>query len=155
MAEQTETAFDDIEHARRLLQTARQEGAGSGPFADALDSIDEAIRLARRLNHPRFPTDPSRSDAQTHELIGESRNLGRVLLQTAAAKAAHLSLSILRGSERTPAEVLRLAKLLDRLDEFAMARRILDRARSHPDFLKDKALSTQIIQKRALYTYKD
>src|SRR5689334_16787741 len=68
MAHPTDTALKDIPEARGLLQAAKDAAGATEQLADALASIDAMIRVARRLNHPRLPDDPTRSAAAAKEV---------------------------------------------------------------------------------------
>lgn len=62
---------------------------------------------------------------------------------------------ILRGASGEPKELLNLAKELKRLNEFALARRLLSLARKDSRVNEDEKLRRTIIQQQALCTYKD
>lgn len=81
--------------------------------------------------------------------------LARRLANKARVRAINDAVDILRGLEVTPREGLDLAKRLGSLDEFFIAVRVLDVARKHSDFGRDPDIKIRIVQKRALFTYKD
>ncbi|MDT5294478.1 MAG: hypothetical protein QOJ76_1358 [Acidobacteriota bacterium] len=62
---------------------------------------------------------------------------------------------ILRGTERSPAEILTLAKRLKEAKQFGYARRILARARKNPVVYADPKQRLEIFQQSAFCTYKD
>jgi predicted acylesterase/phospholipase RssA len=131
------------ELADRLGDDSKALAAGSGDIAVAspasavADAAANVIKLARRLE----------------ELGDEAR--ARRLFDAVKGVLVNRARDILRGEESPPGDVLKLARSLDKLDEFNFAWRVLDRARAHPSFGTDEDLRTRIVQKRALYTYKD
>lgn len=135
---------EGLARAREIIAAGDLETGPGVNFLPRLKIVDEMIKLARRLEHP-----PVQDDEQ------EAQDLARTLFLRARTTGVNMSVEILRGAKRSPGEMLKLAKLLDRLDEFAVARKVLDKAREHGDFGKEQEERIRIIQKRALYTYKD
>jgi predicted acylesterase/phospholipase RssA len=62
---------------------------------------------------------------------------------------------IISGSSVTPQEALELQKVLARFRKFGLARKVLERVKSHPDVTGDAKLRLIVAQKLALCTYKD
>jgi len=140
LVDDARAAAIDLAQRLDLDQFSERARAGTAPiddFAGLRRRIDHTIRVSRHL-----------------EYFGE-RTQARTLLASARAAAINLAVDILRGAGSTPGETLALAKLLDRLDEFNFAWRILDKAREHRDFGREPGERIRIVQKRALYTYKD
>nr|MBA3242005.1 patatin-like phospholipase family protein [Acidobacteriota bacterium] len=121
-------ALGETDLARRLLERARDLAAGESPA--------DAIKLAKRL-----------------EQLDDS-DLARQLLNKVKAALINEARDVLRGTDRSPGDILALAKNLGSLDEFNFGWRVLDKAREQAEFGKF-AKGIQIIQKRALFTYKD
>ncbi len=129
---------------------------------DNLRNVDEDVRPAGTPATPAAVEYAARlgrikqlmTEAGLLDRAGEKES-ARALFDQARAAAINEARDILKGTERTPGELLNLAKLLEKQDEFNVGRRLLDRAREHDDFGKDKDERIKIIQKRALYTYKD
>ncbi|HEV7890863.1 MAG TPA: tetratricopeptide repeat-containing protein [Pyrinomonadaceae bacterium] len=63
--------------------------------------------------------------------------------------------NILRGTDRSPGELFKLAKQLKKAEQFTYARKILARAREDDRIEDDKSLRLEIFQQSALCTYKD
>ncbi|MDT7777520.1 MAG: hypothetical protein QOC99_32 [Acidobacteriota bacterium] len=63
--------------------------------------------------------------------------------------------NILRGTQRNPAYILKLAKRLKEAKQFGYARRLLARARKDPSINAVPKLRLEIFQQSALCTYKD
>jgi predicted acylesterase/phospholipase RssA len=83
--------------------------------------------------------------------VDEARKCG----EADKARAIKEAVEILRGKRRTPADILATAQALGKHDEFGYARRILDRARRQEGVRRDAELYRRIVEKSALYTYKD
>ncbi len=66
-----------------------------------------------------------------------------------------IAIDILDGLDKKPNELLELAKLLADRDEFKLAQQLLGKAYEKSVKDDDPATHIEIIQKRALYTYKD
>ncbi len=129
------------DNLRNVDEDVRPAGAPATPAA-----VEYAARLGRIKQ--------LMTEAGLLDRAGEKER-ARALFDQARAAAINEARDILKGTERSPGELLNLAKLLEKQDEFNVGRRLLDRAREHDDFGKDKDERIKIIQKRALYTYKD
>ena len=62
---------------------------------------------------------------------------------------------ILRGADRAPAELLKIAKRLKAAKKFPYARKLLARARQSRKLKEDHSLRLEVFQQSALCTYKD
>jgi predicted acylesterase/phospholipase RssA len=70
-------------------------------------------------------------------------------------EAVQRAREIVAGASVTPGEALELDKVLRSDRRFGLARRILERAASHRELLRDPELNRRLAQKHALSTYKD
>ena len=62
---------------------------------------------------------------------------------------------IISGASALPREVLELEQVLRAGRKFGLARKILERAKEHPELIHDRDLGREIAQKQALCTYQD
>jgi predicted acylesterase/phospholipase RssA/tetratricopeptide (TPR) repeat protein len=145
---------------KEVMKLAGLAGAEAGPQLLAKARGAGAAEAGRIIETGAEPDDEIVKAADL--VIGLARRLGQLgdkgLAQKLTAKVKSVLVTeareILIGTERTPGQTLRLAKNLDKLDEFTLGWKVLDKALLHPDFGRD-AKQSEIIQRRALYTYKD
>jgi predicted acylesterase/phospholipase RssA len=152
-------ALGEADLARELFGRVKEWARGEGEkiLAGALADARDILKLSRRVAQLG---EAEKEEAQKRVY----RELARKLHDKAKATAIEAARDILKGAEKTPGEILKLAKALGDLDEFSLGVRILDEARAHRDFGRARADGDpakvereriSIIQKRALFTYKD